>query len=252
MSKRITEKILILPSLFLIFNNPGIGTSGLIAELTDFFKPTGEDAEILSNRHDTKFSQIVRNLVSHRDSNRMDVYTDINDGKYTLTENGHEYLKEHLPNIEYLFENGFDYDDASQFSDKISSATAERKVYVYDEKTMVSEGEGGKRESIVHKRSIALRNAALTNYTNNGRIFCKLCGFDLAETYGEIGQNFIEIHHLKSINQYSDEDFEKYIPEALKNLAPVCSNCHSMLHKRRPALTIDELKCLMDATKHSA
>jgi hypothetical protein len=36
--------------------------------LEDHFKPTGEDAAILDNRNDTKFSQIVRNLKSHKEA----------------------------------------------------------------------------------------------------------------------------------------------------------------------------------------
>jgi hypothetical protein len=41
-------------------------TSDLIRHLEKAFRPSGEDAEILDGRSDTKFSQKVRNLVSHR------------------------------------------------------------------------------------------------------------------------------------------------------------------------------------------
>lgn len=41
-------------------------TTDLIAALDKQFEPTGEDAEILEGRSDTRFSQKVRNLVSHR------------------------------------------------------------------------------------------------------------------------------------------------------------------------------------------
>ncbi|MBL4872625.1 MAG: hypothetical protein JKY41_04350 [Rhodobacteraceae bacterium] len=41
-------------------------TTQLIEILSDKLKPTGHDAEILSDRSDTYFSQKVRNLVSHR------------------------------------------------------------------------------------------------------------------------------------------------------------------------------------------
>ncbi|EAI4447359.1 hypothetical protein YZ38_01245 [Campylobacter lari] len=48
-----------------VANNPGIRTSELIIKLIDIMKPSGEDLEILEGRQDTKFSQKVRNLVSH-------------------------------------------------------------------------------------------------------------------------------------------------------------------------------------------
>jgi hypothetical protein len=43
-----------------------ISTSDLITELERELKPSGQDAEILDNGNDTKFSQIVRNLKSHK------------------------------------------------------------------------------------------------------------------------------------------------------------------------------------------
>ena len=66
-STRITEKELILPSLYLmcINTNGCISTSNLIESLTQIMSPQGIDAEILPNRNDTYFSQKVRNLKSH-------------------------------------------------------------------------------------------------------------------------------------------------------------------------------------------
>lgn len=58
---RISEKDLVLPALYVIKNHDKATTSVLIKELTEAFKPTGEDAEILAGRTDTKFSQKVRN-----------------------------------------------------------------------------------------------------------------------------------------------------------------------------------------------
>jgi hypothetical protein len=48
--ERISERELILPSLFLIDLRKGINTSDLIKELTALMLPTGEDAEILDGR----------------------------------------------------------------------------------------------------------------------------------------------------------------------------------------------------------
>ena len=51
--------------LEIIKDNPGIRTSGLIAEARRRMRPDGEDLEILDNRDDDKFSQKVRNIKSH-------------------------------------------------------------------------------------------------------------------------------------------------------------------------------------------
>lgn len=64
---RIPERELIIPALDAVINAGGeITTTQLIAELTVVFEPSGEDADIIEGRQDSKFSQKVRNLVSHR------------------------------------------------------------------------------------------------------------------------------------------------------------------------------------------
>ena len=68
---RIEENELILPALYIIKRRGSATTSDLIGDLTIFFNPTGEDAKLLSGRNDTKFSQKVRNLVSHREINEI-------------------------------------------------------------------------------------------------------------------------------------------------------------------------------------
>jgi hypothetical protein len=67
---RISESDLLLPTLRLLAAQADgyLSTSDLISALTTEFQPKGEDAEILKNRQDTKFSQIVRNMVSHKGS----------------------------------------------------------------------------------------------------------------------------------------------------------------------------------------
>ncbi len=66
---RVSERELVLPTLRLLGQGDRgwLATSELISRLTALFKPLGQDAEILDGRHDTYFSQKVRNLISHRD-----------------------------------------------------------------------------------------------------------------------------------------------------------------------------------------
>lgn len=66
---RISERELVLPTLRLLDNDKRgwMGTSDIIARLTELFAPSGQDAELLERRGDTYFSQKVRNMISHRD-----------------------------------------------------------------------------------------------------------------------------------------------------------------------------------------
>ena len=69
---------------------------------------------------------------------------------------------------------------------------------------------------------------------------CEACGFDFLKAYGEIGRGFIECHHTVPISEYKQGQKTK-----LEELALVCANCHRMLHRRRPWLTIAELAALL-------
>ena len=69
--RRVKEKEIIKPALRIIKDKPGINTSELIKELQKIIELYPGDKEILSGRTDTKFSQIVRNLISHRENNKF-------------------------------------------------------------------------------------------------------------------------------------------------------------------------------------
>lgn len=69
-----TEKEILEKAIEVVRNNPGIRTSELIKKLEEVMKPIGDDLEILKDRNDTKFSQKVRNIVSHRSG---DIFLDM-------------------------------------------------------------------------------------------------------------------------------------------------------------------------------
>lgn len=69
---------------------------------------------------------------------------------------------------------------------------------------------------------------------------CVVCDINFANTYGEIGTGFIHIHHLIPIHKIGIE----YKLDYEKDLAPVCPNCHAMLHRKINGIepTIPELR----------
>jgi 5-methylcytosine-specific restriction protein A len=66
---------------------------------------------------------------------------------------------------------------------------------------------------------------------------CIVCGFNFEKTYGLIGKDFIHVHHLRQIATVG----KTYEVDPIKDLRPVCPNCHSIIHKRKTAFTIDEM-----------
>lgn len=75
---------------------------------------------------------------------------------------------------------------------------------------------------------------------NNEYLFCELCEFDFAKAYST---EYIECHHniplceMKNPKKSNIEDFTL-----------VCSNCHRIIHSKRPALKIQEIKSKIKVT----
>ncbi|MCP4141370.1 MAG: HNH endonuclease [Chloroflexi bacterium] len=67
---------------------------------------------------------------------------------------------------------------------------------------------------------------------------CQVCEIKFHDRYGGIGKDFIHVHHQAVI---ADADGEREV-NPIKDLIPVCPNCHAMLHKKKPPYTIEELQ----------
>jgi 5-methylcytosine-specific restriction protein A len=74
----------------------------------------------------------------------------------------------------------------------------------------------------------------------HGRLACVACTFDFAVKYGQHGEGYIECHHTSPLSELAEERETR--PE---DVVLVCSNCHRMLHRRRPWLTMDRLAELL-------
>jgi len=100
--------------------------------------------------------------------------------------------------------------------------------------------EGTKKQVLVnaYERSSKARKECIEEYGYK----CTICKFDFEKTYGEIGKNFIHVHHLKALSEID----EKYKINPTEDLRPVCPNCHAMLHKKVPAYSIEEIVNFID------
>jgi len=103
--------------------------------------------------------------------------------------------------------------------------------------------EGAKKQIIVnaYERSSQARQECINHYNYR----CQICNFDFEKVYGDIGKDFIHVHHIVDISTIA----ENYKINPIKDLIPVCPNCHAMLHKRKPAYSIEDIKnCLIRRT----
>lgn len=250
---RITERQLYLPALYIINQEPNITTSKLIKKLVMIMKPTGEDVQILNNRNDTKFSQKVRNLVSHHNLDQYNLgYTNYDSSKgHIITQKGKYFLTKNIDAIEYLFDNDFNYNDLKSSLDIITDETEHsKKILTYDENEIISEGKMRNIITRKYERSSKLRSIACEHYSKNGLIICSACKFDFYSFYGEIGKGYIEMHHIKPIFKYEGQTEKAFILQALKNITPVCANCHRIIHRNKKSLvSIEELRNVIKTQK---
>jgi predicted HNH restriction endonuclease len=102
----------------------------------------------------------------------------------------------------------------------------------------------GKIVEQVHKsreRNSKLIMIAKQNFISKyGKLFCQVCNFNFENSYGSIGKDFIEGHHTIAVSDMTHGHQTK--PE---DIAMLCSNCHRMIHKRRPWLSMNDLKKLI-------
>lgn len=70
---------------------------------------------------------------------------------------------------------------------------------------------------------------------------CIACGFDFGQTYGAIGAGFTHVHHLKPISEIG----ERYQLDPVQDLRPVCPNCHAMIHRSKPVMSIEQLRDIL-------
>jgi len=89
----------------------------------------------------------------------------------------------------------------------------------------------------IYERNAKARRACIAHYG----VSCFICGFNFKTAYGDDGEGFIHIHHLKPLSEIGRE----YRLDPLKDLRPVCPNCHAMIHTRSPAYTVEEMKRLI-------
>lgn len=75
----------------------------------------------------------------------------------------------------------------------------------------------------------------------HANLACEACGFDFAVIYGQRGEGYIEVHHVVPLHASGETTTR------LQDLALLCSNCHRMIHRRRPWITPNELRALIVA-----
>lgn len=96
------------------------------------------------------------------------------------------------------------------------------------------EGNGGftiqeRRLYRMHKKIERNSQAARLAKDHHGYT-CQACNFNFQDTYGELGRDYIEAHHLVPLQQLAEGEVREY--DVAVDFAVLCSNCHRMIHRQ--------------------
>lgn len=128
--------------------------------------------------------------------------------------------------------------------DAASAIAAEMRTHGGGDDDVEGDTEGRRilRLHITYERSARNRARALEIHGTK----CLVCAFDFNAFYGpELARDYIEVHHTKSVSKVDGG-----MVNPATDLAPLCSNCHSMAHRERARIVpIEELRSMVNKSR---
>ncbi len=95
--------------------------------------------------------------------------------------------------------------------------------------------EGAARQILVnaYERDRRARQLCIEHYGAR----CFVCGLSFEERYGLEAAGIIHVHHVIPLSEIR----ESYQVDPIKDLRPVCPNCHAVIHATKPPRTIEQV-----------
>jgi len=111
-------------------------------------------------------------------------------------------------------------------------------VPVEHEETLFYEGDKQAKLHIHTERDPRIVKAKKNQFkAMHNALYCEACYFNFENCYGLRGVNYAQVHHLKPLSELDSKSLIH-----LNDLAILCSNCHSMIHRKKPWLSLESLK----------
>ena len=113
---------------------------------------------------------------------------------------------------------------------------AEETEQLLEEVSSDYQEEGRKSSVTINKYERSRVNRAIALEIHG--FICKGCDLRMADLYGPIGEGVIHVHHLEPVSLMHSPR----ILNPATDLVPLCPNCHAIVHRRNPPLSILDLK----------
>ena len=105
-----------------------------------------------------------------------------------------------------------------------------------DEATLI---EGGRRRIVVNafERNPMARRLCIAHHGST----CAVCDVDLRTVYGPVATDLVHVHHRVPQSKIR----KSHRVDPVKDLVPVCPNCHAVIHRHDPPYEIPEMRRLI-------
>ncbi len=225
----------------ILFSSYCLGNNATKKNVLDYIEQMGwivfskDDLEVRQNRNEliwrNDFAFVRKHLVMHGLlENKRNFWTITHKGRSELFNIYKQILRDKT--IRKITQKALN--DFLEFS-------SQEEIFedIFEDKTGFLEGKIKTIQHITHERNNKLIELAKLKFkqSHKGKIYCEVCGFDFGCVYGKRGEYYIEAHHKKPISELN-ENTETNIEDIIM----LCSNCHRMIHRNKPWLTIEELK----------
>ncbi len=70
---------------------------------------------------------------------------------------------------------------------------------------------------------------------------CCVCGFDFGAVYGPVMAGYTHVHHIRPLSEIGSA----YVVDPVRDLRPVCPNCHAAIHHGGVLRSIEDVQKLM-------
>ena len=124
------------------------------------------------------------------------------------------------------FQNDYEYNSSLPY-EFVEESLKETKSLLEGKKKHV--------QSFIYERNPKARQACINFYGS----VCQICGCDMSKMYGNEFLGKIHVHHKVPLNEIA----KTYKVDPIKDLIPVCPNCHMILHcKKEGYYTPEQVK----------
>lgn len=229
------EEYFVIPMLkVLYFHEEPVSTEDIKKEIYKYCELSEEDKMPYQSRskNEPRYYQIVGNVISHNNYNFFSHVIKIESenvasnkkapDKFTLNENGKEYIKgiiqEEEDNLDGEF---FDY----SFDDSVSNKDISLEIDEANKRILEMYDKNGEVKKPSADKNLSRVVLELTGYR------CQI-GLLLGEEHqlfsSKNNEPYLEMHHLIPLK--ASKDFFPLNLDIAANLVPLCPKCHAILH----------------------